>query len=110
MLEFFQTYLPIVVYFLLIILLIVGIILGIRLIGAMDRVDSILDSVEAKVNSLNGLFSVIDFTTDKISAFSDRVVDVISGFLSKIRRKKKSLYDREEEDCLWVKKVTLVHY
>lgn len=98
MLEFFQVYLPIVVYFLLIILLIVGIILGIRLIGAMDRVDAILDSIESKVNSLNGLFSVIDFTTDKISAFSDKVVDVVSGFISKMRRKKKSLYEGEEED------------
>ena len=62
-------YLPIVVYILLIILLIVGIILGIRLLNAMDKVDEVLDNMQRKVNSLNGLFSVIDFTTDKISAF-----------------------------------------
>ncbi len=92
MLEFFQVYLPIVIYILLIILLIIGIILGVRLIGAMDKVDEVLSDVQKKVNSLNGLFSVIDFTTDKISAFSDKVVDSISGFISKIgnfRKKKK---------------------
>lgn len=98
MLEFFQAYLPIVVYILLIILLIVGIILGVRLLGAMDRVDEVLDNVQKKVNSLNGLFSVIDFTTDKISAFSDRVVDVISGFIGRIGRRKKSKRNESEEE------------
>ncbi len=98
MLEFFQVYLPIVVYILLIILLIVGIILGVRLLGAMDKVDEVLDNMQRKVNSLNGLFSVIDFTTDKISAFSDKVVDVISGFIGRIGRKKKMKYNESEED------------
>lgn len=95
-LEFLELYLPIVIYILLIILLIIGIILGMRLISAMDKVDTVLDNVQRKVNSLNSLFSVIDFTTDKISAFSDKVVDVVSGFISRIGRKKtKSV---EEED------------
>ena len=100
MLEFFQVYLPIVVYILLIILLIVGIILGIRLLNAMDKVDEVLDNMQRKVNSLNGLFSVIDFTTDKISAFSDKVVDVVSGFIGRFTRKKnkKRIEETEEED------------
>ena len=93
-------YLPIVVYILLIILLIVGIILGIRLLNAMDKVDEVLDNMQRKVNSLNGLFSVIDFTTDKISAFSDKVVDVVSGFIGRFTRKKnkKRIEESEEED------------
>lgn len=98
MLEFFQIYLPIIVYILLIILLIIGIILGIRLINAMDKVDGLIDNVQRKVDSLNGFFSVIDFTTDKISAFSDRVVDVISGFISKIGRWRKPKNELEEDD------------
>ncbi len=98
MVEFFQVYLPIVVYFLLIILLIVGIILGIRLLGAMDKVDEVLENMQKKVNSLNGLFSVIDFTTDKISAFSDKVVDVVSGFIGKFTRRKKTKYTESEEE------------
>lgn len=98
MLEFLQLYLPIVIYILLIILLTVGIILGVRVISAMDKVDAVLDNMQKKVNSLNGLFNVIDFTTDKISAFSDRVVEVISGFVGKFRRKKRVDYEEESED------------
>ena len=84
-LEFFQVYLPI---------------LGIRLLNAMDKVDEVLDNMQRKVNSLNGLFSVIDFTTDKISAFSDKVVDVVSGFIGRFTRKKnkKRIEESEEED------------
>ena len=98
MLEFLELYLPIVIYVLLIILLIIGIILGMRIISAMDKIDAVLDNVQRKVNSLNGLFSVIDFTTDKISAFSDKVVDVISGFISKIVVRKNYKYVEEEDE------------
>ena len=98
MLKFFQIYLPIAVYILLIILLVVGIILGIRLIIAMDKLDDVIDNIHGKVNSLNGLFGVIDFTTDKISAFSDRVVELFSGLISKFGRKKKSRIKEDNED------------
>ena len=72
----------------------------IRLLNAMDKVDEVLDNMQRKVNSLNGLFSVIDFTTDKISAFSDKVVDVVSGFIGRFTRKKnkKRIEESEEED------------
>ena len=78
--------------------MIIGIILGVRLLGAMDKVDAVLDSMQRKVDSLNGLFNVIDFTTDKISMFSDRVVDVVSGFITKIGRWRKPKYESEEEE------------
>ena len=65
MTDFLEVYLPICVNILLIILLIVGIVLGVRLINVMNRVNELIDNVEAKVNSLNGLFNVINFTTDK---------------------------------------------
>ncbi len=98
MLEFFQVYLPIIIYILLIIILIIGIILGIRLIGAIDKIDVVLNNVQKKVDSLNGIFSIIDFTTDKISAFSDKVVDTISGFFSRIGNWRKQLKYESEED------------
>lgn len=98
MLEFFQVYLPIVVYILLIILLIIGIVLGVRLINAMDKVDEVLNNVQKKVNSLNGLFSVIDFTTDKISAFSDRVVNTLSGFISRIGNWRRPKFERSQKE------------
>ena len=85
---FLSTYLPICIYILLIILLIIGIILGVRLINAMNRIDKIIDDVDHKVNSLNRFFNVIDFTTDKISFFSDKLVDILAGLIGKIGKKK----------------------
>ncbi len=98
MIQFCETYLPIVIYILLIILLVVGIILGIRLIGAMDKVDDLLDNVKGKVNSLNGFFNVIDFTTDKIALFADKIVDVVSGLIFKAKSLRKRKNKEEEEE------------
>lgn len=96
MTEFLQVYLPICIYILLIILLVIGIIIGVRLIGAMDKLDEILNNVEGKVNSLNGLFNVIDFTTDKITMASDKVVELFSGLFNKIVSRKESRKERED--------------
>ena len=98
MTEFLQVYLPICIYILLIILLVVGIILGVRLINAMNKVDEILENVEGKVNSLNGLFGVIDFTTNKITNFSDRLVDLFTGLIGKIGRRRNARDEMEDDD------------
>lgn len=98
MTEFLQVYLPICIYILLIILLVVGIILGVRLIGALDRVDKILDNIEGKVNSLNGLFGVIDFTTDKITAMGDKVVELFGSVFNKIVKGRRESRDILEDD------------
>ena len=81
---FLGEFLPIVVYILLIVLLIIGIILGIKLIITMDKVEKVVDDVNDKVKSLNGFFSLIDFTTDKIAMFSDVLVGALSTGISKV--------------------------
>ena len=94
---FLQTFLPIVIYILLIVLLIIGIILGIRSIQTLNKVDKVVDDVNDKVQSLNGFFNLIDYTTDKIVSVTDRVVDGVSGFLGTLfggRNKKRN--DEEE--------------
>lgn len=82
--------LQIIIYFLLIIILIVGIILGIKSIKTISKVEKVVDDVNDKVQTLNGFFNVIDFTTDKIVLLTDRVVDLISNSLSKLFKKKKN--------------------
>ncbi len=82
--EYLQTILPLVVYFLLIVVLIIGIILGIKFIKTMTKIEKVVDDVNEKVESLNGFFHVIDFTTDKIVALTDVIVDKISMFISKL--------------------------
>ena len=96
--SFLSVYLPICIYILLIILLIVGIILGVRLIGTADRLNDLLDDTKGKVDSLNGLFNVIDFTTDKIAGFSDSIINLTSKLVSHIGNKKKKNYEEEEDD------------
>lgn len=98
MTEFLQVYLPICIYILLIILLVIGIILGVRLINAMNKVDEIIENVEGKVNSLNGLFNVIDFTTNKITNFGDRFVDLFTGLVNKIGKRRNARDEMEDDD------------
>lgn len=92
--EFWLSFLPIVIYLLLIVILIIGIILGIQSINAMKKVNKVVDDVNNKVESLNGLFSLIDYTTDKLSTFSDMLVEGVSGIISKLFHRKKK---KEEE-------------
>lgn len=95
---FLQALLPIIIYFLLIILLVISIILGVKAIKAIGKVEHVVDDVNKKVESLNGFFSIIDFTTDKIVSLSDRLVDLISLAFSKLfgRKKKNEMPENEE--------------
>lgn len=96
MISFLQTFLPIVIYFLLIILLIIGIILGIRAIQTLNKVDRVVEDVNDKVQSLNGFFNIIDFTTDKIVSITDKVVDGISGLIGNVFKRRHVEKDEEE--------------
>lgn len=87
-------WLPVLLYTFGIILLIVLIILGIRLIQILDRCDKVIDNVEEKVNSLNGVFSVINKTSYGLSMISDKVISGVVGMISRIFNKKK---DKEED-------------
>ena len=83
--------LPIILYVLGSILLVVLIILGIKLIITMNKIENVVDDINGKVQSLNGFFSVIDYTTDKLALLSDRFVDTITSIIKKIfvRKEKK---------------------
>ena len=97
MIDFLQTILPIVIYILLIILLIIGIILGVRSIQTLNKVDKVVDDVNDKVQSLNGFFNLVDFTTDKIVSITDRVVEGVSGLIGRVFKKGHQKSDEEEE-------------
>ena len=86
--EFMSQFLPIVIYILLILLIIIGIILGIKLIITVDKVLKIVDDVNDKVQSLNGFFNLVDFTTDKIVSITDKVVEGVSGLIGGVFRKR----------------------
>ena len=87
--------LPLVLYFLGSILLVVLIILGVKLIITMNKIENVVDDISTKVKSLNGLFSIIDTTTDKIALISDRVVDVVSSIIRRIFKRKEDSENNE---------------
>ena len=68
--------------------MIIGIILGIKSIITINKVEKVVDDVNEKVESLNGVFQIIDFTTDKLVTITDRVVDGLSTLASKVFFKK----------------------
>ena len=88
--------LPVVIYLLLIVLLVVVIVIGIKLIFTMNIVDLLLDDVTKKVHSLDRVFNMIDYTTDKVTMISDTVVNFITSKLKRIIKFKKN--DEEDED------------
>jgi uncharacterized protein YoxC len=88
--------LPVVIYLLLIVLLVVVIVIGIKLIFTMNKVDLLLDDVTKKVHSLDRVFNMIDYTTDKVTMISDTIVNFITSKLKRIIKFKKN--DEEDED------------
>lgn len=88
--------LPIIVYFLVATLLVVLIILGIKLIQTIEKTNAVLDDIERKSKSLNGLFDAVNSVTDSIALVSDRMIEGVSGFISKLFKKKKRV--KKEED------------
>lgn len=84
-------------YILLIVLVIALIILVINAIKTLDKVDKLVDDVSQKSEKLNGLFSIIDNTTDALVGFSDSIVGFLAGTISKIfNRKKEKKNDQEK--------------
>ena len=77
------------------ILIIVLIVLSIKLIITMNKIENVVDDISDKVDSLNGLFSIIDFTTDKLATISERVTNGIALFINKIFKKGK--VDEDDE-------------
>ena len=90
--------LPVVIYLLLIVLLVVVIVIGIKLIFTMNKVDLLLDDVTKKVHSLDRVFNMIDYTTDKVTMISDTVVNFITSKLKRIIKFKKNDEDDADDE------------
>lgn len=89
--------LPILMYILGSILLVILIILGIKLIQTVDRANDILDDLEQKSKSLNGVFSAIETCSSAIAVVGDRIVDGLTGMISSFFHKRKKKIDKEGE-------------
>ena len=76
--------LPIIIYLLLIVLLVVAIILGIKLIGTIGKVDDLIDDVTLKVKTLDRVFELVDFATDRMSMVTEVAISFLTSGFKKI--------------------------
>ena len=66
------------------------------MIQILDRAEKVIDNVEEKVNTLNGIFNVINKITTSIDLISSKVVGSVVGTIEKIfKRKKEDDYNGE---------------
>ncbi len=93
-----MTVLPIIIYCLIIIFLIVGIVLGIKTIITVSKIEKIVDNVNEKMESLNPLFNLLDFAGDRIASLSDTVLDFFNGFMGKLFTKNKKTGKEKNND------------
>ena len=95
--EYLNETLPIIIYFLLIVLLIVGIVVGIRLIFTISKIDELLYEVNEKLSSFDRLFNVINFTSDRFGVIAETVLSFITSKIKKITKSKRKS-KREDDD------------
>ena len=92
-----STTLPILLYIAGLVLLIVLIIVGIKLIGLLDKFDRIADNVEVKITSLDGAFNIVDKFSDSVAMVSDSLVSGTVKLLSNVFGKNKTSKEDEDE-------------
>ena len=100
--ETLYEFLPVLIYVLLAALLVVLIILGIKLIDTVNKTNAVLDDIEKKSKSLDGIFETIDGVTDAVSLVSDKLVEGIATAVGKLfslkkKKRKKKVEDEEYE-------------
>ena len=80
------------------ILIVALIVLVMKLIFTVDRVNKMLDDVEVKVSKLDKMFDIVDVITDNMSLLSDKIVDTISNLIRKLfnRNGKEEITDEKE--------------
>lgn len=93
--EGLSVVLPIVIYILLIVLIVVLIVIALKVIAVMNRVDRIVENVDDKVNSLNGIFNIIDSASFKLNNVYSKVISGVSSAVDKVFFSKES---EDEED------------
>lgn len=79
--------LPVVLYLLGSVLLVTLIVLTIKLIITMNKIEKVVDNITVKVHTLDELFNVIGLVTGKVTAITDKVVDNVALLIDKIFKK-----------------------
>lgn len=88
-----NTVLPIILYILGAILLSALIVLTIKLIITMDKIEKVVDNITVKVKTLDSLFLLIDNVTGKFTSVTDKIVDGVALLIEKVFKRKEENKD-----------------
>ena len=80
--------LPVILYILGAILLTALIVLTVKLIIAVNKIEKVVDNITVKVKTLDGVFEVIGTVTGKFTFITDKIINYISLLIEKIFRRK----------------------
>lgn len=80
--------LPVILYILGAILLSALIVLTVKLIITMNKIEKVVDNITVKVQTLDTLFDMIGLVTGKFTSITDRVVDTVALLIEKIFKRK----------------------
>lgn len=78
------------------ILLIVLIVLSIKAIKTIGKIDHLVDDIQMKSNKVNGVFDLVDTTTDFVNGFADKIVGGVVGVITNLFEKKNKGEDNNE--------------
>ncbi len=79
-------------------LLIILIVLSVKLIHTINRVNKMLDDIDIKLSKFEKAFRLVDILTDNMALISDKVVDGISYFIRKVFYKKEKGKEAENNE------------
>ena len=65
------------------------IVLAIKAIETLTKVNTLLDDAQDKMNRLNGFFQMMDAISDKAAIITDTVVSSITSVITRIFKKRK---------------------
>lgn len=88
------TFLQILLYVLGAVLMVCLIVLVIKTIYTVNRLNFLLDNIERKMKTLDQIFNAIDKVADSFSLATDKITSGLLNFASKIFKKNK----KERED------------
>ncbi len=80
------------------VLIVILIIICIKLVYTTNKINIILNDIEKKSKSVNGLFHMIDRITDTASIISDGIVNGIVSIVEKVFTLKKDKSEDEEKE------------
>ena len=83
-----MEFLGVILDSLLIVLVIILIVLGIKMLDTLNKVNAILDNAQKKIDSLDGVFNLVDIASNKLSLVTDTIISGIIAFISGLFEKK----------------------